>query len=158
MRFTYEDRWIEDGSAPPISFSLPKRPESFSVRLCLPFFEGLLPEGTQRDAVAAALGVSASNTFRLLAGLGAELAGALTLLPNDAEPGGMAAAGASEPLLDDELLLLLETIRTRPFLAGLGRETGCARVPRSPCSGFWMPRSFTCCWATPTPTARTTVC
>ncbi len=87
MRFTYDGGWIEDGSAPPISFSPPKRPQSFSTRRCLPFFEGLLPEGSQRDAVAAALGVAASNTFRLLAGLGAELAGALTLLPGDAEPG-----------------------------------------------------------------------
>ncbi|MXX70272.1 MAG: type II toxin-antitoxin system HipA family toxin [Gemmatimonadetes bacterium] len=123
MRFTYDGRWIEDESAPPISFSLPKRAESFSARLCLPFFEGLLPEGAQRDAVATALGVSPSNTFRLLAALGAELAGALTLLPDDAEPGGMVAAGASEPLLDDELLLLIETIRTRPFLAGIGQDS-----------------------------------
>lgn len=124
MRFTYDGGWIEDGSAPPISFSLPKRPESFSARLCLPFFEGLLPEGAQRDAVALALRVSPSNTFRLLAGLGAELAGALTLLPNHEEPPEVVAGAAPEPLSDDELLLLLETIRTRPFLAGMGRESG----------------------------------
>ena len=73
MRFAYDDDWVENKLAPPISFSLPKQPQSFSPRLCLPFFEGLLPEGAQRDAAAAGLGVSPSNTFRLLAGLGAEL-------------------------------------------------------------------------------------
>jgi len=124
MRFTYDSGWIADGSAPPVSFSLPKRPESFSTRLCLPFFEGLLPEGVQRDAVAAALGVSASNTFRILAGLGAELAGALTLLPDQEGPPEASTGTAPEPLVDEELLLLLETIRTRPFLAGLGQESG----------------------------------
>lgn len=118
MRFTYHGEWVEDESAPPISFSLPKQPRSFSLRRCLPFFEGLLPEGAQRDAAAAALGVSPTNTFRLLAGLGAELAGALTLLPDDEEPLGALSAPTPESLADDELLLLLETIRTRPFLAG----------------------------------------
>ena len=58
MRFAYAPRWLAEDSAPPVSFSLPKRPASFSTRECLPFFEGLLPEGAQRDAVAAALGVS----------------------------------------------------------------------------------------------------
>lgn len=79
MRFAYDGAWVADPDRPPVSFSLPKRPESYSTRPCTPFFEGLLPEGTQRDAVAAALGVSSANTFRLLAGLGEEVAGALTL-------------------------------------------------------------------------------
>lgn len=118
MRFTYHAEWVEDGSAPPVSFSLPKQLRSFSLRRCLPFFEGLLPEGTQRDAAAAVLGISPTNTFRLLAGLGAELAGALTLLPEDEEPPDALPAPLPEPLTDDELRLLLETIRTRPFLAG----------------------------------------
>ncbi len=105
IRFAYHRPWIEDESAPAISFSLPKRPQSFSPRQCLPFFEGLLPEDAQRDAAAAALGVSPSNTFRLLAGLGGDLAGALTLLPDREEPPEAPADPAPEPLRDDELLL-----------------------------------------------------
>ena len=136
MRFSYDDGWIENTAAAPISLSLPKQPQSFSRRLCLPFFEGLLPEGAQRDAAAAALGVSPSNTFRLLAGLGAELAGALTLLPEDEEPGGTTAGGAPEPLTDDELALLLETIRTRPFLAGAAQGPG--RIAGVPGKGLRM--------------------
>ncbi len=124
MRFIYDGEWIENASSPPISFSLPKQAQSFSLRRCLPFFEGLLPEGAQRDAAAAGLGVSPSNTFRLLAGLGAELAGALALLPDDEEPPDAPAGTVPEPLSDDELLLLLKTIRTRPFLAGETKDTG----------------------------------
>ena len=86
VRFAYDRDWIEDISAPPISFSVPKGPQSFRPRLCLPFFEGLLPEGAQRDGAAAGLGVSPTNTFRLLAGMGAEVAGALSLLPEGEDP------------------------------------------------------------------------
>ena len=64
-RFAYAPGWLAEDSAPPVSFSLPKRQASFSTRECLPFFEGLLPEGAQRDAVAAVLGVSSGNTFGL---------------------------------------------------------------------------------------------
>ena len=122
MRFTYAGGWVENRSAPPISFSLPKQPQSFSPRLCVPFFEGLLPEGTQRDGAAAALGVSSSNTFQLLVGLGAEVAGALTLLPEGEGIGLGEPAAPREPLSDSELVGLLDTIRTRPLLAGSGER------------------------------------
>ncbi len=118
MRFAYDGDWVADPARPPVSFSLPKRPESFSARLCAPFFEGLLPEGAQRDAVAAALGVSSTNTFRLLAALGEEVAGALALCPEGEVPSVPEAGGGGRVLSDDELVELLDTIRTRPFLAG----------------------------------------
>ena len=52
MRFVYDGDWLADPSAPALSVSLPKRPRPFLTRECRPFFEGLLPEGVQRDAVA----------------------------------------------------------------------------------------------------------
>ena len=117
MRFAYAPRWLAEDSAPAVSFSLPKRPASFSTRQCLPFFEGLLPEGAQRDAVAAALRVSPANTFGLLSQLGAEVAGALSLLAEGEAPPPRRAAEPPEPLSAEALLQLLDTIRTRPFLA-----------------------------------------
>ena len=56
MRFVYDGNWVADPAAPALSVSLPKRREPFPPRQCRPFFEGLLPEGAQRDAVASALG------------------------------------------------------------------------------------------------------
>jgi len=63
MSFTYAADWIADADKPALSFSLPKRPEPFGRRECRPFFEGLLPEESQRIAVAGALGLSPGNEF-----------------------------------------------------------------------------------------------
>lgn len=86
MRFAYAPDWLSDPAAPALSVSLRKRPEPFPPRQCRPFFEGLLPEGAQRDAVASALGVSRANEFRLLERLGGEVAGALALWPAGETP------------------------------------------------------------------------
>ena len=67
--------WLADGGSPVLSCSLPKRLEPYRRRACRPFFEGLLPEGTQREVVARVLGVSPSNEFRLLERLGGDVAG-----------------------------------------------------------------------------------
>ena len=75
MRFAYDADWLADPGAPALSVSLPKRAEPFPPRRCRPFFEGLLPEGAQRDAVAAVLGVSRANEFRLLERLGGRSGG-----------------------------------------------------------------------------------
>ena len=118
MRFAYDGGWVADPSAAALSVSLPKRPEPFPPRACRPFFEGLLPEGAQRDAVAAALGVSPANEFALLDRLGGEVAGALTLWPAGETPPALEAAGPPKVLSDDELAGLLARLDARPFLAG----------------------------------------
>ena len=62
-----------------LSCSLPKRREPFRRLLSRPFFESLLPEGAQRDAVARVLAVSPDNEFGLLERLGGDVAGAFSL-------------------------------------------------------------------------------
>lgn len=118
MRFAYDSDWLTDTDAPALSVSLPKRPEPFPPRQCRPFFEGLLPEGAQRDAVASALGVSRANEFRLLERLGGEVAGALALWRAGEVPPRFEAPGPAVALPDDELATLLASLDTRPFLAG----------------------------------------
>ena len=118
MRFAYDADWLADPAAPALSVSLPRRPEPFPPRQCRPFFEGLLPEGAQRDAVAAALGVSRANEFRLLERLGGEVAGALALWPVGETPPRFEAAGPVSAPADDELAALLARLDARPFLAG----------------------------------------
>ena len=118
MRFAYDGGWVADRSAAPLSVSLPKQLEPFPPRACRPFFGGLLPEGAQRDAAAAALGVSPANEFKLLEGLGGEVAGALTLWPAGETPSPTGAAGPPAVLSDDDLAGLLTALDARPFLAG----------------------------------------
>ena len=120
LTFNYDAQWLGDVEKPAISISLPKRNEPFNRRETRPFFAGLLPEEQQRDAVAHALGVSAANDFRLLERLGGDVAGALTIWPDGEEPPKAKGIAETEPLQDDEVLELLDTLPTRPFLAGEG--------------------------------------
>lgn len=118
MGFTYAPEWIADAGKPALSFSLPKREEPFNRRECRPFFEGLLPEESQRVAVAGALGVSQGNEFKLLTELGGEVAGALTLWPEGETPPVPTAGAQNEPLSETALVKLLDELPARPFLAG----------------------------------------
>jgi len=118
MGFSYANGWLADPEKPALSFSLPKREEPFSRRECRPFFEGLLPEESQRIAVAGALGVSHSNEFKLLNELGGEVAGALTLWPEGEAPPAPAGVQQNAPLGDNALVELLNELPKRPFLAG----------------------------------------
>jgi serine/threonine-protein kinase HipA len=68
--------------------------------------------------VARALGVSKANDFRLLEELGGDVAGALTLWPEGQAPPAASGLAAAEPLDDARLVQILDTLPTRPFLAG----------------------------------------
>jgi len=118
LEFAYGAEWLAASHRPAISISLPKRAAPFNRRETRPFFAGLLPEEGQRDAVARALGVSKANDFRLLERLGGDVAGALTLWPEDDAPPAPQDVAATEALDDDGLLKILNTLPTRPFLAG----------------------------------------
>jgi serine/threonine-protein kinase HipA len=118
MRFAYSPEWLADSSRPAVSFSLPRQPESFKQRQCRPFFAGLLPEESQRDVIAGALGISKRNDFAFLEALGGDVAGALSLWPEGEAPPAPDPARAPRPLSDDGLVELLDTLPTRPLLAG----------------------------------------
>lgn len=118
LEFIYDPAWVEDAARPAVSISLPKRLEPFNRRETRPFFAGLLPEETQRDAVAHALGVSKANDFRLLERLGGDVAGALTLWPEGDVPPEPQGLTATEPLTDYRLLEVLARLPARPMLAG----------------------------------------
>ena len=119
LGFAYSPDWLTREDAPAISASLPKRAKPFSRRECRPFFSGLLPEESQRDAVAQILGISRSNDFAFLDRLGGDVAGAFQLL----QPGEIPIAPDSHThtisALDDAgLIRVLDDLPTRPLLAG----------------------------------------
>ena len=117
--FCYAETWLIKPSARAISISLPLRAEPFSRRESRPFFEGLLPEESQRAAAAGALGLSVGNEFRLLEALGGEVAGALALWPEGERPPAEATSiEPAKPLDDDALYGILNRLPTRPMLAG----------------------------------------
>jgi serine/threonine-protein kinase HipA len=120
LGFVYTTTWLSANGTRALSASLPLRAEPFTRRECRPFFGGLLPEESQLDAVAQALGVSRNNEFALLDRLGGDVAGALQLLPPDTTPTALAASSALQPTLlnDAQLLAMLGTLQLRPLLAG----------------------------------------
>lgn len=118
LGFAYEAGWLGDDQAPPLSVSLPKRPEPFSRRECRPFFGGLLPEETQRRAAAQVLGISAGNDFALLDRLGGDVAGALQFLHSGEHPLDATGPWQARALDDEGLLRIIDALPMRPLLAG----------------------------------------
>jgi serine/threonine-protein kinase HipA len=118
LAFSYEAAWRDDAATPSLSASLPKRAEPYKRRDCRPFFGGLLPEESQRDAAASALGVSRANDFALLDRLGGDVAGALQLLPDGQEFSESGKLFHPKPLTDSALIQVLDDLPSRPLLAG----------------------------------------
>lgn len=115
-RFAYDEAWVA-AARPPLSQSLPLTGplDSAAVR---GFFAGLLPEAEPRHRLARRLGISERNDFALLAAVGGDCAGAITL----AAPGSPATSADHESDVEwlDEAALaaLIETLPDRPMLAG----------------------------------------
>lgn len=120
MHFAYAPDWLTDAAAPPLSQALPKRPEPYPDALCKAVFGGLLPEEGQRTAVAAVLGISPDNPFRLLQALGGDVAGALAFLPDGEQPPAPDLARPGQALAEADLAALLERLPRVPMLAGEG--------------------------------------
>lgn len=87
LTFAYTDAIVAD---PPesilVSASLKVRARPYSERELLPFFDGLLPEGTARERLADRFHVDYGDVFGLLRELGRDCAGALTILPEGDDP------------------------------------------------------------------------
>ena len=84
-RFTYSPATVRARAATGVflSASLPLRSQSFAPAESSPFFEGLLPEGAVRSAIARSFHISEEDGFGLLRALGADCAGAVAVLPPD---------------------------------------------------------------------------
>jgi serine/threonine-protein kinase HipA len=114
MRFGYADSWVQAGR-PPLSQSLPLD-GGFGAEAVAAFFGGLLPEGRPRAVLARQLGVSERNDFALLAAIGGDTAGAVSLVePGAATP---ATTGTEVDWLDDAgLAAVIDELPVRPMHA-----------------------------------------
>ena len=113
MGFTYAESW-RAAARPPLSHALPLD-GSYTTATVEAFFGGLLPEGAPRDRAAGNLGVSADNDFALLAALGGDTAGAISLLAAGERP---ATVGKDVQWLgESELAKLIDELPSRPLHA-----------------------------------------
>lgn len=122
LSFAYADEWVGAECAP-ISLSLPVRTEAYGHDECAPFFEGLLPEGDFLKAISRTLHVSARNPFQLLAEIGGECAGAISVGPVGGPVPGQ-AEHTPRWLSESELAGLLAELPDRPLLGTIDEEDG----------------------------------
>lgn len=86
----YRLRYLEGYRGPPVSLTLPVRPEPYDFDEFPPFFDGLLPEGVRLEALLRQAKLDAQDRLGQLVTVGADLVGAVTVeaLPEeqDADP------------------------------------------------------------------------
>jgi serine/threonine-protein kinase HipA len=115
-RFSYAPSAVEE--RPPggvlLSASLPPRLRTFTPGESAPFFEGLLPEGAVRGAIAHSFHISEEDGFGLLKALGADCAGAVAVLPLDREP-PVPGRGRLRPLGEGQLAQLIDDLPRNPL-------------------------------------------
>ena len=74
-RFTYDPSY----SGPPISWTMPRSRAIYHFETFPPFFEGLLPEGYQLDALLRKAKLDRDDYFGQLVTVGADLVGSVTV-------------------------------------------------------------------------------
>lgn len=113
-RLTYADAWGSSADSFPVSLAMPIRPEPYEGDQVLPWLMNLLPEGEPLRAMTRALGAAPEDTLGLIAQTGNDLAGALSIAPQQprGEPGyrPIPDAGALERIIEE--------LPARPFLVG----------------------------------------
>ena len=117
--FSYDYSYLNSG-LPPISLSLPLSNVEYSQKKCLPFFEGLLPEGDVKRRISDFLHISETSTLKLLQELGGAWAGMISILPeiesNRTRNSYDFSLDNYEPLAKEKLSDYIKNINTRPLL------------------------------------------
>lgn len=85
LNFIYDEHYLKRNDATAVSISLPLS-RDFNNETTTAFFSGLLPDEGLRSRLAKYLHISDDNTFALLKEIGAECAGAISILPENKTP------------------------------------------------------------------------
>lgn len=81
--FRYDERYVEDPTARPISFSFPliNSEQVFRSPSLFPFFDGLIPEGWYLEIASKTLKVDPQDRFGMLLATANHTIGAVTVKP-----------------------------------------------------------------------------
>lgn len=77
--FTYQPDYLASSTLVPLSVALPPRADPYQGAAVRNWFCNLLPEGGVRDAITARLRIPPKDDFALLAAIGGECAGAVSI-------------------------------------------------------------------------------
>lgn len=142
--FSFEQDYIDDPQRPTLSLSFKGQvggliTSSRVINLRLPpFFSNLLPEGHLRTYLAQRAGVKSEREFFLLAALGADLPGALTVMPLETEyvNEGHHHADGGDQRNDTALRFSLAGIQLK--FSAILEASGGLTVPADGMNGSWI--------------------
>ena len=146
-RFAYVNSYLERDGAIPLSRSLPLSTKVYDSEEMRPYFEGLLPEGPAREALAVQLGIPANRYLELLAEVGLDCIGDVVVRPMSSAASPTAwDRGTYMPLTRSELEKTLGDLaslassneQSRLSLAGTQGKVGLAHLPGAPMDEGWL--------------------
>lgn len=129
ISFVYDEQYLAQKTAAPLSVSLPLRREPFSSNEYGGFFSGMIPEGPVRAELSMRFQISQSDYLGMLERLGEECVGALMFRSNetsDSAPGFKYVTDADiEGLRKSEVFEVANAMQeSRLSLAGAQSKTG----------------------------------
>lgn len=141
--FAFQEAYIDDPVRPTLSLSFKDRLGELITTLrptqtvLPPFFSNLLPEGPLRDLLARQAGINPAREFMLLARLGLDLPGAVTVRPAE----GQAALDPPERLPPEAGARADTTAMLRFSLAGVQLKFSAIKAERN--NGLTIPATGT---------------
>ena len=75
----YRFRYCDEYSGPPVSLTLPVEQQMYEFSNFPPFFDGLLPEGIQLEALLRRAKIDRNDNFSILVMTGKDLVGSVTV-------------------------------------------------------------------------------
>lgn len=155
--FRYAPAYLEERQAMELSCSLPLRSAAFPEAAMRPYFEGLLPEGEPRRAIAERNGMNEEDYLALLGLVGRDCIGDVLICEGDVdherdpsakhEEASLGLANASyRPMSLTEIDATLKhlssvaeaSLRSRLSLAGSQRKIGLAHAPGESMDVGWF--------------------
>jgi serine/threonine-protein kinase HipA len=144
LRLQYTDAALEKyaAGAPVLSVGLPLTVDAYTAGPTRAFLDGLLPEGSIREAVAQRLSINSQDTFALIEALGRDCAGAIVILPRSAPPPAEPSDIRAAPLSETDLVRRIVELPQKPLgidgtvrlsLAGVQDKLVLVRLP----TGEW---------------------
>jgi serine/threonine-protein kinase HipA len=82
-RFVYDPKYVESGTAQPVSLTLPLQTDPYLSKTMIPFFDGLIPEGWLLDIVEKNWKINPRDRMGLLLACCRDCIGAVSIVAED---------------------------------------------------------------------------
>ena len=143
VTFTYDQEYLDSGRVIALSHSLPLRREPYQEGQFRPYFEGLLPEGAMRSALASRVAAREDDYLSLLACNGLDCIGDVVVREVSEGlgwDGGYYEAlehGALKAVFAELETMTDSNVSSRLSLAGTQGKVGLAHDPEAPVTEGW---------------------